>query len=142
MNKLLNYIKENKKTFVVLIITISLFTILSYLTLNNKSNNIDNSIHLWILNIRNNTLTNIFKMYTNIDGFTNVAQVETGRFVLYVDELLGAAVIRGDYDHGAGEWAHRYTITELTKDSMTWTALDDPDFVQIFSRVDEIPVKK
>ena len=83
-----------------------------------------------------------FKMYTNIDGFTNVAHVETGRFVLYVDELLGTAVIRGDYDHGAGEWAHRYTITELTKDSMTWTALDDPDFVQIFSRVEEIPVKK
>ncbi len=83
-----------------------------------------------------------FSMYTNIDGFTNVAHVETGRFVLYVDELLGAAVIRGDYDHGAGEWAHRYTVTELTSESMIWTALDDPTFVQVFKRVEEIPVKK
>ncbi|MEE0828381.1 MAG: hypothetical protein U0L86_04420, partial [Alistipes finegoldii] len=49
------------------------------------------------------------------------------------------AVIRGSYDYGAGDWAHRYIVTDFTETSMVWTAKDDRSDVQVFVRCDGIP---
>ena len=47
--------------------------------------------------------------------------------------------IRGSYDYGAGDWAHRYIVTDFTETSMVWTAKDDRSDVQVFVRCDGIP---
>ena len=81
-----------------------------------------------------------YTMYQNIDSFKDVPHKITGSYYLEVDPAVGA-VIRGNYDHDSGDWAHRYIITDLTNSKMTWTAKDDPTFVQIWSRVESIPVE-
>lgn len=81
-----------------------------------------------------------YTMYQNIDSFKDVPHKVTGSYYLEVDPAVGA-VIRGNYDHDSGDWAHRYIITDLTNSKMTWTAKDDPTFVQIWSRVESIPVE-
>lgn len=80
-----------------------------------------------------------FTMYQNMDSFTDVPHVLTGSYFLYTDEELGA-IIRGNYDHDGGEWAHRYSITNLTENEMYWVSTDNPSFTQQFIRVDNIPV--
>lgn len=80
-----------------------------------------------------------YTMYQNMDSFSNVPHILTGSYFLYTDEELGA-VIRGNYDHDGGEWAHRYAIKSLTENDMFWVATDDPSFTQHFTRVDNIPV--
>ena len=59
-----------------------------------------------------------YTMYQNMDSFTDVPHVLTGSYHLYTDEEFGA-IIRGNYDHDGGEWAHRYSITNLTENSFT-----------------------
>ena len=80
-----------------------------------------------------------YTMYQNIDSFKDVPHKITGSYYLEVDPAVGA-VIRGNYDHDSGDWAHRYIITDLTRSHMVWTAKDDPTFIQIWNRVDSIPV--
>ena len=80
-----------------------------------------------------------YTMYQNMDSFTDVPHVLTGSYFLYTDEELGA-IIRGNYDHDGGEWAHRYSITNLTENEMYWVSTDNPSFTQQFIRVDNIPV--
>lgn len=80
-----------------------------------------------------------FTMYQNVDSFVDMPHVVTGSYYLENDPMLGA-VIRGNYDHDAGDWSHRYIISGLTETSMTWTAKDDDTFVQKFQRVETIPV--
>lgn len=80
-----------------------------------------------------------YQMWQNVDSFQDVPHMVTGRFYLDVDPAVGA-VIRGDYDHDSGDWAHRYIIKDLTKDSMIWVAKDNADYVQKFVRVESIPV--
>lgn len=65
-----------------------------------------------------------FTMYQNTDS--HYTRTLTGRFNIYVDEELGAAVLRGEYDHGAGEWNHRYIVESLTADEMLLVAKDTP----------------
>lgn len=79
----------------------------------------------------------LFTMYDNIGSFS--ARRRTGRFNITIDEKLGSAVIRGQYDYGAGDWQHRYVVTGLTGKSMTWTAVDDPADVSVYHRCDGIP---
>lgn len=76
-----------------------------------------------------------FTMYQNLDSFLS-RKIE-GDFNIIYEEGVGY-VIRGQYDFN-GEWAHRYIVTRLTANSMTWVAQDDPDNVQIFTRCNEIP---
>ena len=80
-----------------------------------------------------------YKMYKNLDSFNYITHVVSGSYYLEIDPAVGA-IIRGNYDHDSGDWAHRYVITELTEDQMVWTAKDDPEFVQLWVRVDSIPV--
>lgn len=76
-----------------------------------------------------------FTMYQNIDSAP--ARTLTGRYYISTDEEHGA-IIRGEYDYGRGDWAHRYIVKELTAKSMTWIAKDNPDDVSVYIRC-EIP---
>lgn len=77
-----------------------------------------------------------YTMYHNIDSFST--RTITGRYTLYVDESIGATVLRGDYDHGAGEWNHRYIIDYLTESQMRLVAKDNAEDVCLYERC-EIP---
>lgn len=79
----------------------------------------------------------LFTIYDNMGSFS--ARRRTGRYNITVDDALGAAVIRGLYDYSAGDWQHRYIVTGLTAGQMTWTAVDDPDDVSVYRRVESVP---
>ena len=72
-----------------------------------------------------------FCIYQNIDSAE--PRLRTGRYNITIDAEFGA-IIRGQYDYGAGDWAHRYIVDELTADRMIWTAKDDPSDVSIYVR--------
>ena len=74
-----------------------------------------------------------FEMFQNTDSYST--RFITGRYFIYTDEEAGA-VIRGDYDYGNGAWEHRYVVTDLTKKRMTWTALDNAEYVDVYVRCD------
>ena len=93
--------------------------------------------YVYIAFVRNDRT---YTMYQNIDSFAGVPHVVTGSYYIDTDVELGA-VIRGNYDHDSGDWAHRYIVSDLTKDSMIWIAKDNPEFVQKFARVEAIPVE-
>lgn len=81
-----------------------------------------------------------FKIYQNLDSFSDVPHVVSGSYYIETDPELGA-IIRGLYDHDSGDWAHRYIIKDLTTSEMTWVAKDDPDYIQKYVRVETIPVE-
>lgn len=97
---------------------------------------LNDSTYMYVDFVRNDR---IFTIYQNLDSFTNVPHVATGSFYIDTDPELGA-VIRGQYDNDSGDWAHRYIVRELTATSMKWIAKDNPEYVQTFTRVDEISV--
>ena len=80
-----------------------------------------------------------FTLYDNLTSFS--ARRRTGRYNITLDESLGAAVIRGLYDYGAGDWQHRYMVTGLTAERMTWTAVDDPADVSVYHRCAAVPAE-
>ena len=59
----------------------------------------------------------------------------SGRYDIVTD---GAAVIRGIYDFGRGDWKHSYYVRNLTTDSMVWVATDDETISQVYVRA-ELP---
>lgn len=75
-----------------------------------------------------------FTIYQNTDSH-NTRRL-TGRYFIYVDEELGVAVLRGEYDHGAGEWNHRYIVSSLTANQMRLTAKDNAADVCTYERAD------
>lgn len=81
-----------------------------------------------------------YTMYQNVDSFSDVPHVVTGSYAFITDPVLGT-IIRGDYDHDSGEWAHRYIIKKLTAKEMLWVQNDDPSRTQLFVRIDSIPVE-
>jgi hypothetical protein len=81
-----------------------------------------------------------YTMYQNIDSFGDIPHVITGRYFIETDPAVGA-VIRGDYEHDSGDWAHRYIVKDLTATSMTWVAKDNPEYIQKYERVESIPVE-
>ena len=87
--------------------------------------------------VRNNRT---YTMYQNLDSFTNVPHKVTGSYYIDYDPELGA-ILRGNYDHDSGDWAHRYIVKELTATEMYWIAKDDRTFIQKYVRVDSIPVE-
>lgn len=76
-----------------------------------------------------------FKIYQNIDSVT--PRLLTGIYNIENDPEYGA-IIRGTYDYGGGDWAHRYIVTSLTSERMVWCAKDDPSDVTVYVRC-EIP---
>lgn len=76
-----------------------------------------------------------YTLYQNIDS--PQLRTITGRYFIETDAELGA-VIRGSYDYGNGDWAHRYIVTDLTADRMVWTAKDNREDVSVYVRA-ELP---
>lgn len=76
-----------------------------------------------------------FTIYQNFDSMGDMPHVVTGEFNIEID-LEAGAIIRGMYDYDGGFWSHKYEIDDLTDNSMIWTAVDDPGFVQKFVRAD------
>ena len=74
-----------------------------------------------------------FTIIQNLDAFPESPREITGRYDLADDPALGT-VISGIYDHDAGRWSHDYIVSALTSTSMTWTAVDDASFIQVFTR--------
>lgn len=74
-----------------------------------------------------------FVTYDNLESMEVV--VRTGRYDIATD---GAAVIRGMYDFGQGDWSHRYYVRNLTLDSMQWVATDDESITRVYVRA-ELP---
>ena len=94
------------------------------------------STYMYVNFVRNDKT---FTIYQNLDSFKNVPHIATGSFYIDTDVELGA-IIRGMYDHDSGDWAHRYIVTELTATGMKWIAKDNSEYIQIFERVNVIPV--
>ena len=97
---------------------------------------LNDSTYMYVEFVRNDKT---FTIYQNLDSFINVPHKATGSFYIDYDMELGA-VIRGQYDNDSGDWAHRYIVRELTATSMKWVAKDDMEYVQLFERVDSIPM--
>ena len=74
-----------------------------------------------------------YTIYQNFDSMGDRPHVVTGNFNIETDVEKGA-IIRGIYDYDEGYWSHEYEVNELTEDTMTWVATDDPTFVQKFVR--------
>ena len=72
-------------------------------------------------------------------SYDNLSSMETykatGRYDIVTD---AAAVIRGTYDYGRGDWEHRYYVRNLTQDSMQWVAVDDESISYVYVRA-ELP---
>ena len=72
-------------------------------------------------------------------SYDNLSSMETykatGRYDIVTD---AAAVIRGIYDYGRGDWEHRYYVRNLTQDSMQWVAVDDESISYVYVRA-ELP---
>ena len=77
-----------------------------------------------------------FEMYQNTGSMYPV--LSTGTYKIEEDWRVGD-VISGTYDYEQGAWAHEYVVTDLYKESMTWTAKDNAADVQKFVRVSEVP---
>ena len=77
-----------------------------------------------------------YVMYQNLDSFG--ARKLTGRFAIETDEELGA-IIYGNYDYSAGDWQHRYIVTDFSKTQKIWTAKDDRSDISVYERCDGIP---
>ena len=72
-------------------------------------------------------------------GYYQTRQTDsTGRFAIETDEELGA-IIYGNYDYSAGDWQHRYIVTDFSKTQMIWTAKDDRSDISVYERCDGIP---
>ena len=61
-----------------------------------------------------------FKIYQNLDSFSDVPHVVSGSYYIETDPKLGA-IIRGVYDHDSGDWAHRYIVKSLTASEMIFS---------------------
>lgn len=81
-----------------------------------------------------------FKIWDSMTSIPSSYNYSEGTFALYIDPELGT-YIRG-IDSVKEEWSDLYVITELTKNKMVWTGINDPSFVQVFNRVASIPFAK
>ena len=68
MKNIKKYFIKNKKEIIIMGITSLLFIILSILVVTNTTTKFDTLIHTYIINIRNNNLTKILTLITNLAG--------------------------------------------------------------------------
>ena len=81
---------------------------------------------------------NKFQIWENHTAIPSTYSHSEGTFALYTGPETGT-YIRG-IDNVKEEWSDTYVIKDLTKDTMTWVGMNDPTFVQVFTRVDKVPV--
>ncbi len=74
-----------------------------------------------------------FVSYDNLNSME--VHKRSGQYDIYFDS---AAIIRGIYDFGQGDWEHRYYVRDLTNSRMVWVAVDDASQVQVYVRA-ELP---
>lgn len=78
-----------------------------------------------------------FSIWYNMDSFSDIPHHSTGEYNITKDIEHGD-LIQGKYNYDGGMWDHIYIVRELTADQMTWVALDNPDYIQTFVRIDKI----
>ena len=78
-----------------------------------------------------------FKIWDSLTSIPESYNYSEGTFALYTDPSLGV-YIRG-IDSVKDEWSDLYVIKELTKNSMVWVGVNNPDFTQTFKRIIKIP---
>lgn len=81
---------------------------------------------------------NKYQIWENHASIPSTYNHSEGTFAFYTEPEVGT-YIRG-VDSIKEEWSDTYVIKDLTKDSMTWVGMNDPVFVQTFTRVDKVPV--
>lgn len=81
-----------------------------------------------------------FQIWENLTSIPSTFNHSEGTFKLYTDPELGV-YIRG-IDNVKEEWSDTYVIKELTRHQMVWVSMKDPTFIQIFTRIDTVPVQK
>ena len=77
-----------------------------------------------------------FEIYQNFDSAKS--RRLTGTYTLTYDEEKGNT-ISGIYDHASGAWNHDYRIDGPERETMTWTVLDDPTDVSVYTRCESVP---
>lgn len=70
-----------------------------------------------------------FVRYDNLESME--PRKLSGSFAITTEE---SAIIRGMYDFGMGDWAHRYYVRDLTATTMKWVATDNENDVRIYVR--------
>ena len=76
------------------------------------------------------------RTFVSYDNLSSMGQVtRSGRYAITTD---GAAIIRGMYDYGQGDWEYRYYVRNLTTDSMVWVATEDESSSLVYERA-ELP---
>ena len=96
----------------------------------------DNGVELGEGTYRYLVLDRKERRFVSYDNLGSMEQVKrTGRFDIYTD---GAAIIRGAYDFGQGDWEHRYYVRNLTRERMEWVATDNENVVMVYIRA-ELP---
>ncbi len=74
-----------------------------------------------------------YECKTNLTSVPDSFALLEGTYAIYTDPKIGA-YIRG-IDVVLQPWKDRYVITELTKDSMKWTGVNDPSDIRVFKRL-------
>ena len=76
-----------------------------------------------------------FKIWNAMNSIPSSYDYSEGTFKLDDDPELGT-YIRG-IDNAGEEWGDLYVIKELTRTDMTWVGVNNPSFVQTFSRINK-----
>lgn len=83
---------------------------------------------------------NKFQIWENHTAIPSTYNHSEGTFALYTEPETGT-YIRG-VDSVKEEWSDTYVIKELTRNQMVWVGMKDPTFIQVFNRIDTMPVQK
>ena len=75
-----------------------------------------------------------FKIWNAMNSIPSSYDYSEGTFKIYNDRPELGPYIRG-IDNAGEEWGDLYVIKELTRTDMTWVGVNDPTFVQTFSRI-------
>lgn len=113
MKKIKKYIKQYKNRFILLGVCFSLFIILSILVSFGITNSIDTLVHSYILNIRNDNLTAILKIITNLAGASFLLAFSTILLIFSKQKKISLLVLIN--------LISAFLINEITKSLFTRT---------------------
>lgn len=113
MKKIKKYIKQYKNRFILLGVCFSLFIILSILVSFGITNSIDTLVHSYILNIRNDNLTAILKIITNLAGASFLLAFSTILLIFSKQKKISLLVLIN--------LISAFLINEITKSIFTRT---------------------
>lgn len=82
-----------------------------------------------------------FQIWNAMNSIPSSYDYSEGTFKLYSDDPELGIYIRG-IDSVGEEWSDLYVIKQLTAKSMVWIGVNDPTFIQEFTRIDTVPVQK